>query len=134
MNKAKLIVLIVAVAVLASCGTTTTVPITGRKQHMMVSDEKVLSLSNQQYAEYMKTAKPSTNVANTNMVKRVGQNLANAVVAYLNANGLSSEVANYKWEFISYKTSRLMLSVCPVVRLWSMKDCCLSLKTRLRLR
>ena len=99
MNKAKLIVLIVAVAVLASCGTTTTVPITGRKQHMMVSDEKVLSLSNQQYAEYMKTAKPSTNVANTNMVKRVGQNLANAVVAYLNANGLSSEVANYKWEF-----------------------------------
>ncbi len=99
MNKAKLIVLMVAVAVLASCGTTTTVPITGRKQHMMVSDEKVLSLSNQQYAEYMKTAKPSTNVANTNMVKRVGQNLANAVVAYLNANGLSSEVANYKWEF-----------------------------------
>ena len=59
----------------------------------------MLSLSNEQYTEYMKSAKPSTNATNTAMVKRVGQNLANAVVAYLNANGLSSEVAQYQWEF-----------------------------------
>jgi len=65
----------------------------------MVSDEQVLSLSNQQYGEFMKTAKPSTNAANTAMVKRVGQRLANAVVTYLNQNGLGSEVAQYKWEF-----------------------------------
>jgi predicted Zn-dependent protease len=65
----------------------------------MVSDEQVLSLSNQQYSEYMKSAKPSTNKANTEMVKRVGQRLATAVVNYLNANGLGSEVAQYKWEF-----------------------------------
>lgn len=65
----------------------------------MVSDEQVLSLSNQQYQQYMQSAKPSTNAANTAMVKRVGQNLANAVVSYLNANGLGSEVSQYKWEF-----------------------------------
>jgi predicted Zn-dependent protease len=65
----------------------------------MVSDEQVLSLSNEQYNQYMQTAKPSTNAANTAMVKRVGQNLANAVVSYLNANGLGSEVSQYKWEF-----------------------------------
>jgi predicted Zn-dependent protease len=29
----------------------------------------------------------------------VGQNLANAVVTYLNANNLGSEVSQYKWEF-----------------------------------
>ena len=86
-------------AVLVSCGTTSTVPITGRKQTLMVSDGEVLSLSTQQYQEFMKTAKLSTNTANTNMVKRVGQNLANAVVSYLNANGLASEVANYNWTF-----------------------------------
>ena len=85
--------------VLVSCGTTSTVPITGRKQTLMVSDGEVLSLSTQQYQEFMKTAKLSTNTANTNMVKRVGQNLANAVVSYLNANGLASEVANYNWTF-----------------------------------
>ena len=88
------------VAVLASsCGTSSTVPITGRKQNILVSDEQVLSLSNQQYQEYMKTAKPSTNATNTAMVKRVGQNLANAVVSYLQQNGMGAEVSQYKWEF-----------------------------------
>ena len=87
-------------AVLASsCCTSSTVPITGRKQNILVSDEQVLSLSNQQYQEYMKTAKPSTNATNTAMVKRVGQNLANAVVSYLQQNGMGAEVSQYKWEF-----------------------------------
>lgn len=84
---------------LSACGTTGTVPITGRKQNLLVSDEQVLSLSNQQYQEYMKSAKPSTNAANTAMVRQVGQRLANAVVSYLNAHGLGNEVAQYKWEF-----------------------------------
>ena len=91
--------LLVATILLSSCGTTSTVPITGRKQSILVSDEQVLSLSNQEYTSYMKTAKMSTNTKNTAMVKRVGQKLATAVVNYLNNNGLSAEVANYSWEF-----------------------------------
>ena len=47
-------------ALLVSCGTTSTVPITGRKQNLMVSDGEMLSLSTQQYQEFMKTAKLST--------------------------------------------------------------------------
>ena len=93
-------ILVSAVAVLmVSCGTTRTGPLTGRQQNLMVEDGQILSLATQQYQEFMKTAKLSTNAANTAMVKRVGQNLANAVVNYLNAAGLSSEVANYKWTF-----------------------------------
>lgn len=88
-----------AVAMLASCGTVSTVPITGRKQNLLVNDEQVLSLSNQQYQEYMKTARLSANAANTAMVKRVGQRLANAVVTYLNNNGMGSDVSQYQWEF-----------------------------------
>ena len=84
---------------LSSCGTTGTVPITGRKQHLLVSDAQVLSLSNQQYQEYMKSARPSTNMSQTAMVKNVGNRLANAVVNYLNANGMGSEVSQYQWEF-----------------------------------
>ena len=99
MKSVKVILLSVVALLLVSCGTTSTVPITGRKQNLLVSDEQVLSLSNQQYQEYMKTAKASTNAANTAMVKRVGQKLANAVVSYLNANGLGAEVSQYKWEF-----------------------------------
>ncbi len=95
----RIIVFSVLASLLVACGTQSTVPITGRTRTLMVTDEKILSLSNQQYAEYMKTAKPSTNAANTAMVKRVGQRLATAVENYLNANGLSSEVKNYSWEF-----------------------------------
>ena len=99
MKKFRFILMSMVAAVLVSCGTTSTVPITGRKQTLMVSDGEVLTLSTQQYNEFMKTAKLSTNATNTAMVKRVGQNLANAVVTYLNNNGLSSEVQNYKWTF-----------------------------------
>ena len=99
MRSIKTILLSVAAAFLVSCGTTKTVPITGRQQSLMVSDGDVLSLSTQQYNEFMKTAKLSTNAANTAMVKRVGQNLATAVTNYLNANGMGSDVQNFKWTF-----------------------------------
>lgn len=99
MKTLKTLMLAAVAAVMVGCGTTSTVPITGRKQNLMVSDEKVLSLSNQQYSEYMKTAKPSTNAANTAMVKRVGGRLASAVETYLRNNGMAEEVKNYSWEF-----------------------------------
>jgi predicted Zn-dependent protease len=47
----------------------------------------------------MKSAKASTNATNTAMVKRVGTNLANAVVKYLNANNLGAEAQQYQWVF-----------------------------------
>jgi predicted Zn-dependent protease len=89
----------VATLLFAACGTTSTVPITGRKHSLLVSDAQVLSLSNQQYSEFMKTAKLSTNAANTAMVKRVGTRLANAVETYLRNNGMADEIKNYSWEF-----------------------------------
>ena len=99
MRKLKVYLLMVVAVVLASCGTSHTVPITGRTQSLMVEDGQVLSLANQQYQEFMKTAKLSTDAAKTAMVKRVGQNLANAVTNYMTANGLAAEIANFNWTF-----------------------------------
>ena len=99
MKNVKLFLLSMVAVLLVSCGTTSTVPITGRQQTLLVSDGEVLGLASQQYQEFMKSAKKSTNAANTALVKRVGQNLANAVTNYLNANGLSAEVKNFAWEF-----------------------------------
>ena len=99
MRKLKVYLLMVVTVVLASCGTSHTVPITGRTQSLMVEDGQVLSLATQQYQEFMKTAKLSTDATKTAMVKRVGQNLANAVTNYMTANGLASEIANFNWTF-----------------------------------
>ena len=99
MKGIKYVLMTMVTAVLVSCGTTNTVPITGRKQNLMVTDGEVLSLSTQQYQEFMKTAKLSTNQTNTAMVKRVGQNLATAVNNYLTQNGMASDIQNYNWTF-----------------------------------
>lgn len=49
----KLLILLLVLLVTA-CGTTNTVPITGRKTNLLVNDAQILSLSTQQYQDYMK--------------------------------------------------------------------------------
>lgn len=75
------------------------VPVTGRKVRLWVSDEQVLSLSAQEYQSYLKTAKISTNAANTAMVQKVGKRLAAAVETYLRNNNRLDAIQNYSWEF-----------------------------------
>ena len=91
MKKLKYLVMAAIAAVVFACGTTRTVPITGRKQNILVS--------NQEYTNYMKSAKLSTNSSNTAMVKRVGQRLATAVETYLNEHGMAADAKEYSWEF-----------------------------------
>ena len=83
----------------SACGTTQTVPITGRKHNLLVTDQQVLSLSNQEYQKFMQSAKVSTDATNTAMVKRVGQRLATAVESYLTSHGAADEVKNFSWSF-----------------------------------
>ena len=100
MKKFKFVVMtLLTTLMLSSCGTTQQVPLTGRTHRISVSDEQVLSLSNQEYTKYMASAKKSTNAANTAMVRRVGQKLASAVETYLKENGFAADVKNYSWEF-----------------------------------
>lgn len=99
LKKLLLLPLLLLTLLVSSCGTTSTVPLTGRQHNLLVDDAQVLSLSKQQYTEYMKSAKPSTNAANTQLVKRVGQKLATAVETYLKNNGFANEVSNFAWEF-----------------------------------
>lgn len=87
---------------LAGCGS---VPVTGRKQMLLVSDQEVLSSSLTQYDSYIKTAQKSTNAAQTNMVIRVGKKIAAATEEYLRSNGLSSQISEFSWEFNLVKSS-----------------------------
>lgn len=100
MKNVKSLMLILATSLLiAACGTTQTVPVTGRKHSLLVSDAQVLSLSKEEYSKYMRSAKLSSNAASTAMVQRVGRRLASAVEAYLRNNGAADEIKNFSWEF-----------------------------------
>lgn len=96
MKSSSLLFSVLLSTAITSCST---VAVTGRKQLMLVSDEQVMSLSNQSFNQYMSTAKASNNATNTAMVTRVGQRIANAVETYLKANGRSSECQSFAWEF-----------------------------------
>ena len=98
MKHFKLMAAAVVVALIAACGTSRTVPLTGRSQKV-ADNAQILSLSLQEYQSYMQSAKKSTNAQNTAMVERVGKKLANAVETYLRQNGYESELQGYQWEF-----------------------------------
>ncbi|WP_282037285.1 M48 family metallopeptidase [Saccharicrinis aurantiacus] len=76
-----------------------TVPITGRKQVNMFPESQMVSMSLSQYDEFLSQSKLSDNKEQTEMVKRVGDKIAKAVESYLTANGHSSYIENFNWEF-----------------------------------
>lgn len=96
MIHSRLVVLLIAAMFLGSCAT---VPVTGRSQLNLVPSSSMLSLSNEQYREFLRTNKRSNNSIETARVKRVGNRLKLAVEQYFRQRGLSSELRNYSWEF-----------------------------------
>jgi predicted Zn-dependent protease len=92
----KFTLLLIICVVLSACSS---VPITGRRQLNLVSDEEVLTLSLQQYDEYIKTAKKSTDKNATALVEKVGRKIAGAVEDYFKAVGQEALIADYSWEF-----------------------------------
>ncbi len=99
MRKRKVLPAACLLALTVGFSSCSTVAVTGRKQLNLVSDEEVMSLSNQSFTEYMKTAKASTNKTNTAMVVKVGKNIAAAVEQYLRNNGMANAVSSFAWEF-----------------------------------
>jgi len=93
----KLVLTAVTTAMLAwSCSS---VPITGRKQLSLVSESEMQSMSYQQYDQFLKENKLSTDAQSTAMVKRVGTRIEHAVEAYMNSHNMKDQLTGYKWEF-----------------------------------
>ena len=108
--KKELSVYVLSLLMLAGCSS---VPLTGRKQLLLVSDQEVLSSSLTQYKDYIKSAQKSTNATQTAMVVRVGKNIATATERYLRSNGLSAEIKDFSWEFNLVKSDEINAFCMP---------------------
>lgn len=109
--KTKIIILFVtALLLLNGCGS---VPLTGRRQVLLVSDAEVLTSSLTQYSEYIKTAAPSGNTTQKAMVTRVGKKIAAATEQYLRNNGMDNEIKNFAWEFNLVKDNQINAFCMP---------------------
>ena len=100
MTSPRLLVLALAAALLAaivvSCST---VPVTGRRQFNVIPGSTMLSMSAQQYTEFLKSNKPTTNQTQTQQVQRVGKRIQAAVELYFRQNNLEAQLSGYQWEF-----------------------------------
>ena len=79
---------------LAGCAT---VPLTDRSQLALVSNEQLVQLGMQSYQEVLKTSQLSTNLAEVDLVNRVGVRLARATEQYLMSLYYPSR--EFAWEF-----------------------------------
>ena len=76
-----------------------TVPLTGRRQLSLIPESDMISLSMTEYGKFISSNKISSDRAKTDMVRRVGVRIQNAVEAYMQGKGLVSNLDGYKWEF-----------------------------------
>ena len=96
MRKLNSLILLIAV-ILTACST---VPLTDRKQFLLVSDQEVLALGLQSYNEYISTAQPSPDTISAKVVAECGAKIQKAVETYLASVGKSSQISGYEWEFV----------------------------------
>ncbi|MVN20894.1 M48 family metallopeptidase [Mucilaginibacter arboris] len=97
MKKIYAVILLASAIILNSCSS---VPITGRKQFIAVSDEQVNQSAAQSYRQLLSDPKTKVinNTADAQRVKRIGGRLASAIERYLKDNGYANNY-NFKWEF-----------------------------------
>lgn len=95
MKTTSVVGLIVAL-VLTAC---TVVPLTGRRQLILMPQDSMLSMSVAEYGEFLKKNPPSSDKAGTAMVVRVGGNIQRAVERFFVEKGLGGKLSGYRWEF-----------------------------------
>jgi predicted Zn-dependent protease len=89
------------------------VPISGRKQLSLVSNDKLIAQSSAQYDQVLQSATLSDHMVWNEQVSRVGMRIQRAVETYFRQKGLSDYLKNYQWEFN-------LLEGDSVVNAWAM--------------
>lgn len=75
------------------------VPITGRRQLMLVEDAAMNQMSFVSYKAFLDTSKVVSSSADADMVARVGSRLQQAVQTYLDKNNMSAVTKDFNWEY-----------------------------------
>ncbi len=76
-----------------------TVPVTGRSQLSLIPGSTMLSMSAQQYGEFLKTNPPGNDQKGIQLVNKVGRRIQTAVEQYFAQQNMSNRLEGYKWEF-----------------------------------
>ncbi len=89
--------IVISIVIFSSC---TKVPITNRRQMNLLPESQLMTMSLTEYNKFIAahTIMPATDTS-TILVKKVGVNISNAIVKYLNSHKQGKRVAGYNWQF-----------------------------------
>lgn len=85
-----------AVLVIGACSK---VPISGRKQMNLLPESELVGMGKSAYAEALAANPPINGTPEANMVKTVGQRIADGATRYLEMKNMKDRVAGYQWEY-----------------------------------
>ena len=90
---------VLALAAMLLTVSCSTVPVTGRSQLNLIPASTMLSMSYQQYGEFMQSHPVSRDQGKVQMVQQVGKRIQGAVETYFRQKGWSAQLEGYRWEF-----------------------------------
>ena len=91
-----LILIILNAGLIWSCST---VPVTERKQLTLIPENEVISLSFDQYQQFLSKHNVIQGTQKSEMVKAVGHKIQQAVETYFRQQGQENALNGYQWEF-----------------------------------
>lgn len=95
--KGKSLFLSLAMAIIfAACAK---VAFTGRSQFRALPESELVSMSLVEYQQFLQQNKLSSNTSQVAMIREVGYNIQRAIEHYYAANGLTSELKGFNWEY-----------------------------------
>jgi len=95
-NMKRISVLILIANLLYGCAT---VPITGRRQLSLISNDEIIPMSFTQYELVLKESKLSDDEEQTALVKKVGVRIQTAVESYMQENNYENYLDGFEWDF-----------------------------------
>ena len=75
------------------------VPVSGRRQLNLLPESDLAEMSSQQYSQFINQAYVVENTPESELVEKVGRNIAEAVEGYLKRNHHQKRLRGFDWEF-----------------------------------
>jgi len=110
MDLKKKIALLGVAIIMVACATN---PFTGKKTLAIVPNSQIFPAAFAQYNQVIQESQIEKGTADAQMITRVGQKIAKAAERWLNANGQSGYLKDYKWEYSLIKSDQVNAWAMP---------------------
>ena len=94
---------------LPSCST---VPITERKQLTIYSERKINMQASRAYEEFKKKSKLIKSGKEFNEIKKIGNNIENAVTSFFKSKNQVDPTNNFEWEYVLVENDKIVNAWC----------------------